>query len=56
MCVRSAAKWRTRRRSSNPRQSDEVGPSRDRRRTEDITPVALEAYEEVVEAPAVEKP
>jgi hypothetical protein len=47
MCVPSAARWRTRRHSSNPRQSDKVGPSLVRMRTEDIGTVAAEAFEVV---------
>ena len=56
MCVRSAARWRTRHHSSNPRQPDEVGPSLARMHTtEDIGPVAAEAFEGVEDREA-EKP
>jgi hypothetical protein len=48
-CVRSATKSRTRRPSSNPRQPDTISPLT-RMETEDITPVAAEAFEVIEES------
>jgi hypothetical protein len=52
MCVRSVARWRTRRHSSNPCLSDQVRPYLTRIVTEDIAAVATEAYEVVEEEQA----
>jgi hypothetical protein len=52
MCVRSAARWRTRRHSSKPRPLDQVGLYLERiRRDEDMATVAVEAFE-VVDEPS----